>query len=124
MIIIKAHHLLEKHVLTKWQQYWKEQLGSWYGMLVHEGQFLEPVMRNVEKFLEDTQEHVTGEVIVNLKPYHFTLQGIRSKYDLMASEFGSYGEMNKGYSGEDVKGFSKMLSNQVMIYTKVKEANE
>lgn len=124
MIIIKAHHLLEKHVLTKWQQYWKEQLGSWYGMLVHEGQFLEPVLRNVEKFLEDTQDHVTGEVIVKLQPYQFTLQGIKSTYDLMASEFGSYGEMHKGFSGEDVKGFSKMLSNQVMIYTKVKEANE
>jgi len=124
LIIIKAHHLLEKHVLTKWQQYWKEQLGSWYGMLVHEGQFLEPVLRNIEKFLEDTQDHVTGEVIVKLEPYRFTLQGIRSSYDLMSSEFGSYGEMNKGYTGEDVKGFSKMLSNQVMIYTKVKEANE
>lgn len=124
MIIIKAHHLLEKHVLTKWQQYWKEQLGNWYGMLVHEGQFLEPVLRNVEKFLEDTQDHVTGEVIVNLLPYRFTLQGINSSYDLMSSEFGSYGEMNKGFSGEDVKGFSKMLSNQVMIYNKIQEKNE
>lgn len=124
LIIIKAHHLLEKHVLTKWQQYWKEQLGSWYGMLVHEGQFLEPVLRNVEKFLEDTQQHVTGEAIVKLEPYRFTLQGISSNFDLMASEFGSYGEMNKGYTGEDVKGFSKMLSNQVMIYNKVKEKNE
>ena len=124
LVIIKAHHLLEKHVLTKWQQYWKEQLGSWYGMLVHEGQFLEPVLRNVEKFLEDTQHHVTGEVIVKLEPYKFTLQGIKSSYDLMSPEFGSYGEMNIGYTGEDVKGFSKMLSNQVMIYNKVKEANE
>ena len=124
LIILKAHHLLEKHVLTKWQQYWKEQLGNWYGMLVHEGQFMEPVMRNVEKFLEDTQQHVTGEVIVKLEPYRFTLQGIKSTYDLMSSEFGSYGEMNRGYTGEDVKGFSKMLSNQVMIYTKVKEKNE
>jgi argininosuccinate synthase len=124
LIILKAHHLLEKHVLTKWQQYWKEQLGSWYGMLVHEGQFLEPVLRNVEKFLEDTQENVTGEVIVKLDPYRFTLQGVKSSYDLMASEFGTYGEMNKGYTGEDVKGFSKMLSNQVMIYNKVREKNE
>ena len=124
MIIIKAHHLLEKHVLTKWQQYWKEQLGSWYGMLVHEGQFLEPVLRNVEKFLEDTQDHVTGDVIVKLLPYRFTLQGIKSTYDLMSSEFGSYGEMHKGFTGDDVRGFSKMLSNQVMIYNKVKEANE
>ena len=124
MIIIKAHHLLEKHVLTKWQQYWKEQLGSWYGMLVHEGQFLEPVLRNVEKFLDDTQHHVTGEVIAKLQPYRFSLLGIKSSYDLMSSEFGTYGEMHKGFSGEDVKGFSKMLSNQVMIYNKVKEANE
>jgi argininosuccinate synthase len=124
LIVIKSHHLLEKHVLTKWQQYWKEQLGNWYGMLVHEGQFLEPVLRNVEKFLEDTQEHVTGEVIVKLEPYRFTLQGIQSSYDLMASEFGSYGEMHKGFTGDDVRGFSKMLSNQVMIYNKVKEKNE
>jgi len=124
LIIIKAHHLLEKHVLTKWQQYWKEQLGSWYGMLVHEGQFLEPVLRNVEKFLEDTQQNVTGKVILKLEPYRFTLHGIESNYDLMASEFGAYGEMNKGYTGDDVKGFSKMLSNQVMIYNKVKEKNE
>jgi len=124
LIILKAHHLLEKHVLTKWQQYWKEQLGSWYGMLVHEGQFLEPVLRNVETFLEDTQENVNGKVIVKLEPYRFTLQGVKSSYDLMASEFGTYGEMNKGYTGEDVKGFSKMLSNQVMIYNKVREKNE
>jgi len=124
LIIIKAHHLLEKHVLTKWQQYWKEQLGNWYGMLVHEGQFLEPVLRNVEKFLEDTQDHVTGEVIVKLLPYRFELQGIKSPFDLMASEFGSYGEMHKGFTGDDVRGFSKMLSNQVMIYNKVKEKNE
>ncbi len=124
LIILKAHHMLEKHVLTKWQQYWKEQLGSWYGMLVHEGQFLEPVLRNVEKFLEDTQDHVTGDVIVKLEPYRFTTIGINSTYDLMSSEFGSYGEMHKGFTGEDVKGFSKMLSNQVMIYNKVKESNE
>jgi len=124
LIIIKAHHLLEKHVLTKWQQYWKEQLGSWYGMLVHEGQFMEPVLRNVEKFLEDTQQHVSGEVIVKLEPFRFTLQGIKSPFDLMSSEFGTYGEMHKGFTGEDVKGFSKILSNQVMIYNKVKEKNE
>ncbi|MCK5208997.1 MAG: argininosuccinate synthase [Cyclobacteriaceae bacterium] len=124
IIIIKAHHLLEKHVLTKWQQYWKEQLGNWYGMLVHEGQFMEPVLRNVEKFLEDTQQHVTGEAIVKLEPFRFTVQGVNSSYDLMSSEFGVYGEMHKGFTGEDVKGFSRILSNQVMIYNKVKEKNE
>ena len=116
MIIIKAHHLLEKHVLTKWQQYWKEQLANWYGMLLHEGQYLDPVMRNIETFLEDTQHNVTGKAIVKLLPYRFELQGIESKYDLMNSAFGSYGEMNKAWSGEDVRGFTKILGNQSLIH--------
>lgn len=121
LIIIKAHHLLEKHTLTKWQQYWKEQLGNWYGMLLHEGQFLDPVMRNIETFLEDTQSPVTGEVFVRLLPYRFELQGIQSEYDLMNSSFGHYGEMNKGWSGEDVKGFTKILANQSKIHHFVHE---
>ena len=115
LIIIKAHHLLEKHTLTKWQQYWKEQLANWYGMLLHEGQYLDPVMRNIENFLEDTQEAVTGSVYVQLHPYRFELEGIESDYDLMNSEFGHYGEMNKGWSGDDVKGFTKILANQLKI---------
>lgn len=115
LIIIKAHHLLEKHTLTKWQQYWKEQLANWYGMLLHEGQYLDPVMRNIENFLEDTQESVTGTAYVRLHPYRFELEGIESEFDLMNSEFGHYGEMNKGYSGEDVKGFTKILANQLKI---------
>lgn len=123
LIIIKAHHLLEKHVLTKWQQYWKEQMGNWYGMLLHEGQFLEPVMRNVEAFLEDTQKNVTGEVLVNLLPYRFILEGIRSDFDLMQSKYGSYGEMNEGWSGDDVKGFSRILANQMMIHNQVTKDN-
>lgn len=116
LIIIKAHHLLEKHTLTKWQQYWKEQLGNWYGMLLHEGQFLEPVMRNIEVFLTDTQAAVSGTVRVKLLPYRFELQGIESPYDLMNSGFGQYGEMNRGWSGDDVKGFTKILGNQLKIY--------
>lgn len=116
MIIIKAHHLLEKHTLTKWQQYWKEQLANWYGMLLHEGQYLDPVMRNIETFLEDTQGNVTGKAIVKLLPYRFELQGIESKYDLMNSAFGSYGEMNKAWSGADVRGFTKILGNQSSIH--------
>ncbi len=124
LITIKAHHTLEKHTLTKWQLYWKDQMASWYGMMVHEGQFLEPLMRNLEKFMEDTQEHVTGDVIVNLEPYRFTIQGCSSDYDLMSSKFGAYGEMNKGYTGEDVRGFAKILSNQVSIYNQVKAENE
>ena len=116
LIIIKAHHLLEKHILTKWQQYWKEQLANWYGMLLHEGQYLDPVMRNIETFLEATQDNVTGKAFVKLMPYRFELQGIESEFDLMSNAFGSYGEMNKGWSGEDVRGFTKILGNQSKIH--------
>jgi len=116
LIIIKAHHLLEKHTLTKWQQYWKEQLANWYGMLLHEGQLLEPVMRNIETFLTETQGTVTGSVTVKLHPYRFELIGIQSGYDLMNSGFGQYGEMNKAWSGEDVKGFTKILSTNLKIH--------
>jgi len=121
LIIIKAHHLLEKHTLTKWQLYWKDQLSTWYGNWLHEGQMLDPTMRNIEKFLEDTQETVTGKVFVTLQPYRFTVTGIESAHDLMSSKFGSYGEMNKGWSGDDVKGFAKIFGNQSAIYHKVNE---
>jgi argininosuccinate synthase len=121
LIIIKAHHALEKHVLTKHQLYWKQNLGDMYGTLLHEGQFLEPVMRNFETFLEDTQSNVTGKVHVQLAPYQFHVLGIESKYDLMSSAFGAYGEMNKAWSGDDVRGFSKIVSNQTMIHRKVNE---
>ncbi|UII23659.1 argininosuccinate synthase [Fulvivirga ligni] len=121
ILLIKAHHLLEKHTLTKWQQHWKEQLASWYGMMMHEGQYLDPVMRNIEKFMEDTQQFVTGKVHMKLSPYQFALQGIESEHDLMTSKFGNYGEMNKGWSGEDVKGFTKILANQTKIFYAVNE---
>lgn len=124
MIIIKAHQALEKHVLTKWQQYWKEQLANWYGMLLHEGQYLDPVMRNIEKFLEDSQDTVTGEVYIRLLPYHFTINGIKSNYDLMNSGFGHYGEMSKGWSAEDVKGFTRILGNQLKIHKFIQEKNQ
>lgn len=124
LIIIKAHHLLEKHVLTKWQQYWKQNLAEWYGIQLHEGQFNDPVMRDMEAFFELTQAHVTGEVRVKLAAFKFDLLGIKSDYDLMSDIFGSYGEMNNAWSGDDVRGFSKIASNQVMIYQKVKEVAE
>ena len=111
--------MLEKHNLTKWQLYWKEQLSNWYGMLLHEAQYLEPVMRNIEKFMEDTQTHVCGKVFVELKPYNFTVIGIESKYDLMQAKFAQYGEVNTAFSGEDVKGFTKILSNQIKLYNSV-----
>ncbi len=119
IIIIKAHHLLEKHTLGKWQQYWKEQLGNWYGMLFHEGQFLDPVMRNIESFLEDTQKMVNGTVTVSLKPYHFSLDGIESDNDLMNNKFGQYGEMNNAWTSDDAKGFIKILGNAQNIFSSV-----
>jgi argininosuccinate synthase len=119
IVIIKAHHTLEKHTLTKWQMYWKEQLSGWYGNFVHEGQFLDPVMRNIETFLTETQVNVSGKVKVFLAPYRFHVVGIESSHDLMSSKFGSYGEMNNAWSGDDVKGFSKIFGNQTMIYHKV-----
>lgn len=119
LIILKAHHLLEKHTLGKWQQYWKEQLGNWYGMLFHEGHFLDPVMRNIETFLEDTQKNVTGIVTVTLKPYHFSLDGIESEHDLMNSKFGQYGEINNAWTADDAKGFIKILGNAQSIYSQV-----
>ena len=121
MVILKAHHALEKHVLTKWQLTWKDQLSQFYGNWLHEGQILDPVMRDIENYLENSQRNVTGDVFVQLMPYRFTITGIESQYDLMNSKFGKYGEMNNGWSGEDVRGFSKIFGNQTMIYHQVKE---
>ena len=121
MVILKAHHALEKHVLTKWQLQWKDQLAQFYGNWLHEGQILDPVMRDIEAFLENSQQNVTGEVFVQLMPYRFQVIGIESKYDLMSSKFGKYGEMNTGFTGDDVRGFSKIFGNQTSIYYQVKE---
>jgi argininosuccinate synthase len=121
MVVLKAHHALEKHVLTKWQLSWKDQLAQFYGNWLHEGQYLDPVMRDMEAFLTNSQQHVTGEVHVELYPYRFQVTGIESPFDLMSSQFGKYGEMNVGWSGEDVKGFSKIFGNQTMIYHQVKK---
>ncbi|HWY12232.1 MAG TPA: argininosuccinate synthase domain-containing protein [Bacteroidia bacterium] len=121
LIIIKAHHALEKHVLTKWQLYWKDQLALWYGNWLHEGQYLDPSMRDIEAFFESTQQTVTGDVFVTLMPFRFTIDGITSPHDLMNEQFGSYGEMNKSFTGEDVKGFTKIFGNQTAIYYKVNE---
>ncbi len=119
MIILKSHHALEKHVLTKWQLQWKDQLAQFYGNWMHEGQILDPVMRDIEAFLESSQQTVTGNVFVQLMPYRFQVIGIESKYDLMSSKFGKYGEMNTGFTGEDVRGFSKIFGNQTSIYYQV-----
>lgn len=119
ILIIKAHEQLEKHVLTKWQLHWKDQLANWYGMMLHEGQYLDPVMRNIEAFMDDTQPVVNGTVSIRLLPYRFEIEGITSDNDLMNAKFGDYGEMNNAWSGEDVKGFAKILSNQIKIHQSV-----
>ncbi len=119
VIIIKAHHILEKHTLTKWQLSWKDQLASFYGNWMHEGQFHDPVMRDIEAFLENSQQTVSGKVFVELHPYRFQIIGVESPHDLMSNKFGSYGEMNNAWTGEDVKGFSKIFGNQTMIWHKV-----
>jgi argininosuccinate synthase len=124
MVILKAHHALEKHVLTKWQLNWKDTLAGFYGNWLHEGQILDPVMRNIEAFLQNTQQHVTGNVFVLLQPYHFQITGIESQYDLMNSKFGKYGEMNAGWTGEDVRGFSKIFGNQVSMFFQIKQNAE
>lgn len=119
MLIIKAHELLEKHTLTKWQQYWKEQLGNWYGMFLHEAMYSEPVMRDIEKFLEHSQEQVTGKVFVRMRQYHFDLIGVESLHDLMDAGFAEYGEMNNAWTSDDVKGFVKILSMPLRIYNAI-----
>jgi argininosuccinate synthase len=124
MIIIKAHHQLEKHVLAKWQLFWKDQLSAWYGNWLHEGHYLDPVMRDIEALLQNTQRTVTGKVFVTLHPQRFTIDGIESKHDLMNTKFGSYGEMNAGWSGEDVKGFTKIFGNQTSIWHKVNKSRK
>lgn len=124
MVILKAHHALEKHVLTKWQLQWKDQLALFYGNWLHEGQILDPVMRDIEAFLSNSQANVTGNVFIQLMPYRFQVTGIESSYDLMNSKFGKYGEMNSGFTGQDVRGFSKIFGNQTVIWNNVQEENK
>ncbi len=124
MVILKSHHALEKHVLTKWQLQWKDTLSQFYGNWLHEGQILDPVMRNIENFLQNTQENVTGKVFVQLMPYRFQITGIESEFDLMNSKFGKYGEMNSGFTGDDVRGFSKIFGNQTIIWNAINELNK
>ena len=116
IIIIKAHHLLEKHTQSKWQQFQKDQLANFYGMQLHEGHYLDPVMRDIENYMKSSQSNVSGKVFIKLHPYRFELLGIDSPNDLMQAKFGSYGEMNKGWSSEEAKGFIKIFSNASRIY--------
>ncbi len=124
MLIINAHKMLEKHTLTKWQQYWKEQIGNWYGMFLHEAQYLDPVMRDMEAFLMHSQENVTGTVIINLRPYHYTLVGVESPFDLMKADFGEYGEINKAWTADDAKGFTKIMAIPTKIFFNIQEKNK
>jgi argininosuccinate synthase len=124
MVILKAHHALEKHVLTKWQLSWKDQLAQFYGNWLHEGQILDPVMRDIEAYLSNAQAQVTGDVFIQLNPYRFQIIGIESPNDLMSDKFGKYGEMNTGWTGDDVRGFTKIFGNQTAIFHHIKESNQ
>lgn len=124
MVIIKAHHLLEKHTLSKWQMFWKEQVASFYCNNLHEGLYFDPVMRDIESMLTESQQKVSGEVSVMLMPYRFDVIGVNSNHDLLGGKFGTYGEMNHAWSGEDVKGFAKIMGNSSMIYHSINQNGE
>ena len=124
MLIIAAHKMLEKHTLTKWQLYWKEQVATWYGMFLHEAQYLEPVMRDIEAMLSSSQRNVSGTVEITLRPRSYTLVGVDSPFDLMKTDFGEYGEVNKAWTADDVKGFTKILGNQIKIFHNVQKRNK
>lgn len=123
MVILAAHKMLEKHTLTKWQQYWKEQVGTWYGMFLHEAQYHEPVMRDIEAMLESSQRNVTGRVLVDLYPYRFVTVGVESDFDLMNNSFGEYGEQSRAWTADDVKGFTRVLGTQMKIYHDILKRN-
>ena len=123
ILIIAAHKMLEKHTLTKWQQYWKDQIGTWYGMFLHESQYLELVMRDMEQYLASSQRNVSGTVEVILRPLSYTLVGVDSPFDLMKTDFGEYGEINRAWTADDIKGFTKILGNQMKIYHNVQKRN-
>ena len=116
MLIIAAHRMLEKHTQTKWQIYWKEQVANWYGMFLHESQYLEPVMRDIEAMLESSQRNVNGTAILELRPLSFFTVGVESEDDLVKNKFGEYGEMQKGWTAEDAKGFIKVTSTALRAY--------
>ena len=116
MLVIGAHRFLEKYTLSKWQQYWKDQVANWYGMFLHESQYLEPVMRDIEAMLEESQRHVNGTVILELRPLSFSTVGVESADDLVKTKFGEYGEMQKGWTADDAKGFIKVLSTPLRVY--------
>jgi argininosuccinate synthase len=116
MLIIGAHKFLEKYTLSKWQQYWKDQVANWYGMFLHESQYLEPVMRDIEAMLSESQRNVNGTVILELRPYSFMPVGVESDCDLVKTKFGEYGEVQKGWTSDDAKGFIKVLSTPLRVY--------
>lgn len=116
MLIIEAHRLLEKSTLSKWQQYWKDQVANWYGMFLHESQYLEPVMPDMEAFLSSSQRHVNGTAILKLRPYGFQTVGVDSPDDLTKSKLGEYGEMNHGWTAADAKGFIKISSTPLRVF--------
>lgn len=122
LLLIKAHHLLEKHTQSKWQQFQKEQLSNFYGMMLHEGHYWDPVMRDIESYLENSQRTVTGTVFCRLHPYRYEILGVKSTFDLLENEYGSYGEQNKGWSDKDSQGFIKLQAMANKIFHQVNKS--
>jgi argininosuccinate synthase len=121
LVIINAHRMLEKHTMTKWQQYWKDQLGNWYGLFLHEAQYFDPVMRDIESFLQSSQKNVTGTVIIKLRPYQYIFMGVESDFDLVKINFGKYGETANAWTPDDIKGFTKIMATSTKIYYAVQK---
>ena len=119
MLIIAAHRFLEKYTLSKWQQYWKDQVSNWYGMFLHESQYLEPVMPDMEAMLESSQRNVNGVVTLELRPYSFQTVGADTPDDLVHNKLGEYGETAKAWTSEDAKGFIKVTSTPLRAYYSV-----
>jgi len=120
-VLLTAHRELEKLVLTGRQQRIKELLASPYGDLVHEGQLLDPVCRDIEALLLSSQQRVTGEVRVKLETGNLFIEGVESPFSLMAASRGVYGEAAGEWSAADALGFSRIVSLPGVFYTRAGE---
>lgn len=124
IILINAHRELEKLVQTKWQSFWKETLSDFYGSLLHEALYFDPAMRDIEVMIDSSQKYVTGDVRVKLFKGNIIIEGVKSDYSLMDAKVATYGEENLMWSGEDVKGFSKIYGMQSMLAAKVNKVKK
>ncbi|MDQ2069587.1 argininosuccinate synthase [Natronospira bacteriovora] len=109
-LLITGHRELEKLLLSGRQLFWKAQLGDLYGSLIHEGQAFDPLVGNLEAFLEASQKTVSGEVRLRLYPRALSVLGVRSPHSLMDSRAAAYGEANHLWDGADARGFARVFA--------------